>query len=149
MLNAKTTTTQRTYRIRYNHIGQIIVECSVYSIDSSKYRNLDLVFDTGATVSGIGEKIALDLGYDKYNDEDIVYLDTAGGDAKAYSIILSQIQFSGVKYRNIKMLRNIKFDKINIDGVIGLDIIMRYNILLDFSSDSMLLRENVYHGTTP
>ena len=112
--------------------GQITIGCKVYGIYDTNYRDINLVVDTGATISGISENLAIELGYDLLQHSTTQDFDTAGGTQPLSTITVKQIDVAGSKYRNHKVVCNEHFDKMYIDGVIGLDIFMNYNIDINF-----------------
>ncbi|MCE2400337.1 retropepsin-like domain-containing protein [Candidatus Poribacteria bacterium] len=91
--------------------------------------------DTGATISGISENLAIELGYDLLQHGIPQDFDTAGGTQPLSIITVKQIDFAGSKYRDHKVLCNEHFDNMFIDGVIGLDILMNYNIDINFDKN--------------
>lgn len=115
--------------------GQITIGCKIYGIDDTNYRDIKLVLDTGATISGISENLAIELGYDLLQHGITQDFDTAGGTQLLSIITVKQIDFAGSKYRDHKVVCNQHFDNMFIDGVIGLDILMIYNIDINFDKN--------------
>lgn len=125
-------------RIEFSN-GQITIACRIYGIYDSNYRDIKLVLDTGATISGISKNIAVELGYDLQQHSITQDFDTAGG-AQPLSIIpVKQIDFAGSKYKNHIVVCNEHFDEMYINGIIGLDILMNYNISINFDRNSIEL----------
>ncbi len=123
------------YKTRIEFInGQITMACRIYGIDDSNYRDIKLVLDTGATISGISKNIAVELGYDLQQHGIAQDFDTAGGTQPLSIIPVTQINFAGSKYKNHKVVCNEYFDEMYINGIIGLDILTNYNIsiIVDF-----------------
>ena len=125
-------------RIEFRN-GQITIRCKIHGIPDSNYRDIKLVLDTGATISGISEKLAIELGYDLLQSGITQDFDTAGGTQPLSIITIKRIDFAGSQYRNHKVLCNEHFDNMFIDGVIGLDILRNYNISINFDRNSIEL----------
>lgn len=125
-------------RIEFRN-GQITIRCKIHGIPDSNYRDIKLVLDTGATISGISEKLAIELGYDLLQSGITQDFDTAGGTQPLSIITIKRIDFAGSQYRNHKVLCNEHFDNMFIDGVIGLDILRNYNIIINFDRNSIEL----------
>ncbi len=128
----------------------ITVECKIYSVDNSYSKIYDLVIDTGATISGISEHVAIQLGYDPsdpYYTEDF---DTAGGIEEKLPIIqLSRIDIHNLNVENPRILCNKFFDEINIHGVLGLDFLSHYNLKINFDENFMQVCERKIRVITP
>ena len=115
--------------------GQITIASKIYGIYDTNYRDIKLVLDTGATISGISKNLAVELGYDLLQHSTTQDFDTAGGTQSLSIITVKQIDFAGSQYREHKILCNEHFDNMFIDGVIGLDILMNYNIDINFDGN--------------
>lgn len=135
------------YRGRY---GQITVECKIYSVDNRYSRIYDLVVDTGATISGISESVALQLGYDPSDPYYIDDLDTAGGIEEKLPIIeLTKIDVHNLNFEKPNVLCNNYFDEIYIHGVLGLDFLSQYNIKINFDENYIQTCERKTQIITP
>ncbi len=121
-------------RIEFRN-GQITIGCKIYGIYDTNYRDIKLVLDTGATISGISENLAIELGYDLLQSGITQDFDTAGGTQPFSIITVKRIDFAGSQYRDHKILCNEHFDNMFIDGVIGLDILLNYNIDINFDGN--------------
>ncbi len=115
--------------------GQITIRCKIHGIPDSNYRDIKLILDTGATISGISKNLAIELGYDLLQSGITQDFETAGGTQPLSIISVKQIDFAGSQYKNHKVLCNEHFDNMFIDGVIGLDILMNYNIDINFDGN--------------
>ncbi len=119
----------------YEHIK---IECEIHSADNNYSKIFDLVMDTGATISGISEDVAIQLGYDPSDPQYLDDVDTAGGIEEKLPIIeIVMINVHGLKLKQPKVLCNKYFDDINIHGVIGLDFLTQYNLKIIFDNELM------------
>ena len=137
--------------IKYRGGNEYIkVECKIYSVDNSYSKIFDLVIDTGATISGISESVAIQLGYDPSDPYSIDDFDTAGGIEEKLPIIeLSRIDVHHLNLENPKVLCNKFFDAIDIHGVLGLDFLSHYNLKINFDENFMQACERKIRVITP
>lgn len=128
---------------------QIIIDCVIYGINNTNFRSISLVLDTGATISGISENIAVELGYDPSQLDHFEEFATAGGTQELPMITVSQIDIAGSKYKDFTLLCNRYFDDNYIDGVLGLDFLINYDILINFTDGYIQITERKDYIITP
>lgn len=107
------------------------------------------MLDTGATISGISENIAVELGYDPSQLDRFEEFATAGGTQKLPMVTVSQIDIAGSKYKDFTLLCNRYFDDNYIDGVLGLDFLINYDILINFTDGYIQITERENYIITP
>ena len=107
------------------------------------------MLDTGATISGISENIAVELGYDPSQLDHFEEFATAGGTQELPMITVSQIDIAGSKYKDFTLLCNRYFDDNYIDGVLGLDFLINYDILINFTNGYIQITERKDYIITP
>ena len=127
---------------------KIIIGCIVYGIHNNS-RNIDLVIDTGATISGISEDIAVGLGYDPSQPYSTQEFETAGGISELPTIIVSKINISGSEFENLEVVCNNNFDENNVDGLLGLDVLMCFDICINFTNNFIQLTKREDRIITP
>lgn len=128
---------------------QIIIDCVIYGINNTNFRSISLVLDTGATISGISENIAVELGYDPSQLDHFEEFATAGGTQELPMITVSQIDIAGSKYKDFTLLCNKYFDDNYIDGVLGLDFLINYDILINFTDGYIQITKRKNYIITP
>lgn len=135
------------YRGRNEYIK---VACKIYSVDKGYSKIFDFVIDTGATISGISESVAIQLGYDPSVPYSLEDFDTAAGIEEKLPIIeLSRIDVHHLNLENPKVLCNKYFDAINVNGVLGLDFLTHYNLYINFDENFMQTNERRIKVITP
>ena len=115
--------------------GHITIDCVIYDVKNNR-RIISMVIDTGATMSGISENMAIELGYDPSPPGSSETISTAGGDQETHRIIVNRIDFAGSKYIEWPFLCNKRFHEIGIGGInglIGLDILENYDMHINFT----------------
>ena len=128
---------------------QIIIDCVIYGINNTNFRSISLVLDTGATISGISENIAVELGYDPSQLDHFEEFATAGGTQELPMITVSQIDIAGSRYKDFTLLCNRYFDENYIDGVLGLDFLINYDILINFTDGYIQITKRKDYIITP
>ena len=128
---------------------QIIIDCVIYDINNTNFRSISLVLDTGATISGISENIAVELGYDPSQLDHFEEFATAGGTQELPMITVSQIDIAGSRYKDFTLLCNRYFDENYIDGVLGLDFLINYDILINFTDGYIQITKRKDYIITP
>ena len=125
--------------IKYSgRYGQITIECRIYSVDNRYSRIYDFVVDTEATISGISESVALQLGYDPSDPCYVDDFDTAGGiEEKIPMINIRRIEVHNHILENLIVSCNKHFDDIYIHGVLGLDFLSQYNLTINLDENFM------------
>ncbi len=129
---------------------QIKVECEIWAVDNRYLRIFDFVVDTGATMSGISEDVAIQLGYDPSDPLYFDDMDTAGGIEEKMPVIeVSMINIHGIKIEKPQISCNKNFDIINIHGVLGLDFLTAYNLCINFDKNFIKICERKEAIPTP
>lgn len=136
------------YYARINE--HIKIECEIYSSDGDYSKGYPMVLDTGATISGISEDVALQLGYDTKRPLYFTDTDTSGGIEKGLPVIeIGRISIESINIEKCKMICNKYFDEIDIHGVIGLDFLTEYNLCINFDKRYIGLYERNKKIITP
>ena len=92
--------------IKYKGIinEHIEIECEIWDANNSYNRIFDLVIDTGATMSGISQNVAMQLGYDPSDPLYFNDFNTAAGIVKELPVIeVSMINVHGIKLKKPKV----------------------------------------------
>jgi predicted aspartyl protease len=96
---------------------------------SSEHKTLEFIIDTGASCSAIAEFWLRPLGYSEAKTIK-EQRNTASGINYIDIFVMEKIFFAGQAFENIKM-NVLKLPKTSqIDGLIGMDILMKFDITL-------------------
>ncbi len=87
------------------------------------------IVDTGATMVAISQKFADKLDLKK---EGSVLIQTASGTAKAYSVRFDEVKLQGLEAQRIRGV--ITSDLGDVDGLLGMSFLSRYDLTLDAKS---------------
>ncbi len=131
--------------------GLIKIDITIYSFNDKDLRSVNLVLDTGASVTSINSKVLSHLGYDISNPKDKVEFLTAGGYVENGFIELSRLTVFGKEFENINVgVIDFPEDEY-IDGLLGIDILSNFDISIKYSNRKINIKpiENQLTLITP
>ena len=132
-----------------------VIHCIVYSKNMDYGIRAILAIDTGAYCTSISGNLADRLEYRISECDGTTVFDTAGDEEEMYMTTISQIcipQLQSsveIELKNLRIARCEHFNDRYIDGVIGLDVLLKYNIFLNFDELSIELYERSPKILTP
>jgi len=91
-----------------------------------------LTFDTGATVTTISSEILSRLGYDIASGK-VQKITTGSGVAHLREIIVDKLMLGKLELKDVKVYAHDFPDECFTTGVIGLNVLSQFDILLSFS----------------
>jgi len=116
----------------------LYVDIDIWNASTEEYNTAFLTFDTGATVTTISSDILVALGYDvsKGNEHKIT---TGSGLAIVREVKVDRIRI-GTNFilDDIKVYAHDFPDESFSTGVVGLNVLSQFDILLRFSSDMIV-----------
>ena len=123
----------------------VLIRGTLYNIDESIILNAKLLVDTGATKSSIRYKLATSLGCNLEEPLRSEKINTAGGKIELPVIELSKVIIGTKRVKRFEMLCNEHFDnqEMPIDGILGLDFLINYDIHIDFSNKQIHITERI------
>lgn len=103
---------------------------------TGQIENYLFLFDTGATESVISHDVLHESGLSVRDGKGITYALTGGGLVPGFCVEIPELHVFGEKFKKHKigvsdLLFNEKKGTDEIDGIIGMDIISRFRILID------------------
>jgi len=113
-------------------LGIITVHARLYGPRVCRLIRLGL--DTGASSTVISSRLILELGYDLKNSRSHADLTTATGGIAAPLITLRQFHCLGKKIPRFRVACHDLPSELMIEGLLGLDFLRRYDVLLRFKS---------------
>ena len=132
-----------------------VIKCIVYSKNNDYGIRSILAVDSGAYCTSISGELADKLGYRISECNETKVFDTAGGEEEMYlttisKICIPQLQSNvEIEFENLRIARCEHFNDRYIDGVIGLDILLKYNIFINFDECFIELYERSPKILTP
>ena len=116
----------------------IIFEVMFQSQD--RERRIPMAFDTGASISTIPKEIALALDSDLSSPKRCVEIIAAGGMEYVPAVLIPSVRFAGFEFENIEMACLNLPSKSSVAGLLGLDLLRNFDLLLSFSKNELTLR---------
>ena len=99
------------------------------------FLDLNFLFDTGAAKTEISHETAIKLGFSAKDGIAKTSITTMAGKIEGYQLILPEIKVFNQTFKNFKIgVFDIAVTKDNndeIDGIIGMDIISQFKLLID------------------
>ncbi|MCE2401112.1 retroviral-like aspartic protease family protein [Candidatus Poribacteria bacterium] len=122
-------------RISFNPRDRsIILRLTVGGINGNTFRDLLAVLDTGASITSIPTKIALDLGYNLSNPEREVEIVTGSGIESRKLITLSKLTAIGETLEDINVICHDLPAKSGVAGLLGLNLLSHFDVNISFST---------------
>ena len=112
--------------------GLIFLDIGLWSIKESKYRNMAIMLDTGASVTTISEQILSSLGYN--NPGKAILVTTAGGTVNVHTKTVERVKIGVIEMENVDVYSHIFPDECFSDGVLGMNILNQFNFKLDLDA---------------
>jgi len=116
----------------------LYVDVSMWNSVSQKFNTALLTFDTGATVTTISSEILRRLGYDVDNGKK-EKITTGSGVAYVREIIVDRVRIGKLELENVRVYAHEFPDECFTVGVIGLNVLSQFDILLSFSNKTIKL----------
>jgi len=98
-----------------------------------------LALDTGATASVLGWETVVLLGYDPAATETRVQITTGSGIEFAPRVSIDKIEALGKERLNFPVLCHTLPPSAGVDGLLGLDFLRGYRLVLDFRTGTLSL----------
>ena len=106
-------------------------------IDGNSFRDIEVALDTGATTTSIPIYVVSALGYNVSNPKSIVEVITGSGVEEAPVIEIKGLTAIGQTIENIEvMCRDLPVEA-PVEGVLGLNFLMNFDVHLSFSKGTI------------
>lgn len=127
--------------LKMDRISNILmIDLEVWSKPAERFRNMMVVFDTGATMTTISKDILFQLGYN-VEDGTKSRITTASGVAYVNEVILDKLKVGSIILDNVKVYAHTFPEESFATGVLGLNVISKFNTQLDFSNSRFIFEE--------
>lgn len=116
--------------------GSLIVEVTL-----NQERTAHLIVDTGASLTVLSTKIAIDLGILGTTDTELLTINTAGGSVQVNMNYLSSINIGNARAENIAVaIHDLPDIPEEIEGLLGMSFLKHFLITLDAEHARLILR---------
>jgi clan AA aspartic protease (TIGR02281 family) len=113
--------------------GVIILEVSLIS-RNNRIIPLKMVLDTGASLTTVPLEAAIAIGCDPAKSKKRVEMITASGTEYAPVVTIPKIRFLNFELKNVTVICHNLPSRASVSGLLGLNILKNFDILLKFSS---------------
>ena len=128
-------------RIRFQPVSNIIlIPIKVVGIDGSSFRDIEVALDTGATTTSIPIYVASVLGYNISNPTDRREVVTGSSVEEVPVIEIKALTAIGQTIENIEVMCLDLPSEIHVEGVLGLNFLMNFDVNISFSIGTIELR---------
>lgn len=108
--------------IRFQPVSNLIlIPIKVMGIDGNSFRDIEVVLDTGASITSISTNVASGLGYDTLNPERTEEVITGSGIEELAIIEVTALTAIGQTVENIDVMCLDLHPEIHAEGVLGLN----------------------------
>jgi predicted aspartyl protease len=128
-------------RIRFQPVSNVIlIPIKVMGIDGNSFRDIEVALDTGATTTSIPIYVASALGYSISNPKDRREVVTGSGVEEVSVIEIKGLTAIGQTIENIEVMCLDLPLEIHVEGVLGLNFLMNFDVNISFSTGMIELR---------
>ena len=120
--------------------NMVMLDVELWSQRVNKFRNMMVVFDTGASVTTISKDILYQLGYDVSECEK-ARITTASGVAYVDVVRLKKLKLGNLILEDVEVYAHTFPEESFSLGVIGLNVISKYKVTLDFRERKIVCEE--------
>ncbi|MEK3724953.1 retropepsin-like aspartic protease [Paenibacillus sp. FSL H8-0034] len=92
-----------------------------------------LVIDTGASHTLLSADVVADIGVYFETGDEIISAFGIGGEESCFRKLFDNVQLGSFQIKNFKLDVGSLHEKLTINGLLGLDLLMEANIILDLS----------------
>lgn len=120
--------------------NMIMLDLELWSKRVNRFRNMMVVFDTGASVTTISKDILYQLGYDVSSCEK-ARITTASGVAYVDVVKVERLKIGQFILEDVEVYAHTFPEESFSLGVIGLNVIANYRVTLDFEIRKIICEE--------
>lgn len=102
---------------------------------------MEIVFDTGASVTTISKSILRDAGYE-FNPNEIAFITTASGQAKVNIVTVPTLKIGNQMLEDVTVYAHDFPQESRAVAVLGLNVISQFNTTLDFKNKKFIFEVN-------
>ena len=118
-------------------------EVKFWSIIDNDFFAMRVLIDTGARITTFSDSALIKLGY--ATDGKPVTVRTGGGTTIANEITIPKIQIGSTELTNISAHSNKFLDEFKINGILGMNVLSKFNFNVDFDNSLIELKTRKMH----
>ena len=117
-------------KLKISRIGGLMfIDIELWSVKENKYRNMAILFDTGASVTTISDFILTGIGCTKTCDS--IAVTTASGMIKVHAKTVPKIRLGSLEIQDVQVYAHNFPDECFSDGVLGMNILDNFNFSIN------------------
>ena len=109
--------------------GLLFVDIEIWSIKEKKYRNMAILFDTGASVTTISDFILNGIGCT--DTDEAIIVTTAGGAISVNLKTIPKIRIGSIVLEDVEVYAHDFPDECFSDGVLGMNVLEQFNFVVN------------------
>ena len=130
-------------RIRLQPVSNfILIPIKVMGIDGNSFRDIEVALDTGASTTSIPRYVASALGYNISNPKDRREVVTGSSVEEVPVIEVKALTAIGQTIENIEVMCHDLPPDAYVEGVLGLNFLMNFDVNISFSKGIIELTKN-------
>ncbi|MCL2053709.1 MAG: retroviral-like aspartic protease family protein [Oscillospiraceae bacterium] len=110
-----------------------------WCVADNDYLSMLVLIDTGAAITTFSDSALKRLGY--VTDDKSISIRTGGGTTTANEVIIPKIQIGSVELTNICAHSNRFLDEFKINGILGMNILSKFNFSVNFDESIISLKK--------
>jgi len=114
----------------------------IWSMAENRYLNAFMLIDTGANVTSFAQTALKRLGC--YNENKKTRVTTASGVVDVYEVKFPKIRLGNTELVDVDVHSHIHLDNLLFDGIIGMNILRKFNFSVDFDKALLTLENRSY-----
>ena len=112
---------------------------SFWSVAENRYNRMRVLIDTGAAVTTFSEPAIKKLGYSLGKEHNNIR--TAGGIISSHESTIPKVKIGAIEFANVEAHSNKDIGDYEIDCILGMNILSRFKITIDFDYNLITLDE--------
>jgi hypothetical protein len=118
--------------------GLIYTDIALWSVKHNNYNNVSVLIDTGAGTTMFSDAVIKRLGC--ITDDTTTNVRVAGGSlSDVLEITIPRIKLNSIVLTNVYAHSHVCLDEFYFDGILGMNILTRFNVGIDFDDGAISL----------
>lgn len=132
----------KSNEVKMSKLGNsLTLTIHLWDVNLKVFRHMEIVFDTGASVTTISKAILRDAGYE-FDPNKIAFITTASGQAKVNVVNIPLLKIGNQVLKDVTVYAHDFPQESCAVAVLGLNVISQFNITMDFKSKKFIFEVN-------
>ena len=113
-------------------VSSVLVESEIWNKNLERFSKLNMIFDTGASITTIDTKIIRRAGYSMKSAEETIVAGIGDGRTPAKKIVLDSLKLGGFDLGPV-LVYVVDFpDEVSTPALLGMNVIKEFKVIADF-----------------